>query len=89
MERALAAYNAESGDAAPIAIDVNRHPFSFETDALEKGVLGSWQAVLRESGNAWHQDGKHTRLNAQVRSSTTVMPPPHPPSYACLSSAPA
>ena len=47
-----------------LAVDVTRHPFSFDPDA-RSGVLGSWQDMLH--GTPWEDDvdGHHTRLDRQ------------------------
>lgn len=47
-----------------LAVDVTRHPFSFDPDA-KSGVFGSWQDMLH--GTPWEDnvEGHHSRLDKQ------------------------
>ena len=47
-----------------LAVDVTRHPFSFDPDA-KSGVFGSWQDMLH--GSPWEDNvqGHHSRLDKQ------------------------
>lgn len=47
-----------------LAVDVTRHPFSFDPDA-KSGVFGSWQDMLH--GTPWEDNvqGHHSRLDKQ------------------------
>eukprot|EP01050_Picozoa_sp_SAG11_P025171 SAG11_NODE_5591_length_1515_cov_1.557203_1_plen_264_part_00 len=63
MEAALEALHIAEPTVS-VAVEVHRHPFSFDVEAPDDGVLGEWAQVLKES--ARHEDGTHTRLNHQA-----------------------